>query len=164
MKLKTDNLILTTIENKVINDLVDIYNSNTEFLRLHMDKDKVTKDWLTEELEEMKNLGFNTYIIIEKFSKKIIGIVDVKIADESYISLLMIHGNYKNKGYGKEIYVRIEEYIKSTNSKSIRIDVAIDYDNRVLSFWRKYGFEKVEEIELNWTGKQFLAATMRKYL
>ncbi len=163
MILITDNLIVNVIEFKDIGDIINIYNSNKEFLKEHMDRDKITIEWLKEELEEMKKLEFNTYKLIEKKSGKTIGFLDLRIAEESYLSLLMIHNKYKNKGYGKEIYTKLEEYLKSNIGKSIRIDVVTDYNKNVEQFWIRNGFKKVENIEMNWAGRQLTAAIMKKY-
>ena len=164
MIFETDNLILTTIEEKDIEDVIEIYNSNTEFLQKHMGRNEITIEWLKEELEEMKRVGFNSFIIIEKTARKTIGILDIRIAEESYLSLLMIHNDYKDKGYGKEIYTKLEEYIKTLTSKTIRIDVVTDYNKKVENFWERNGFKKVGNVELNWSDKRLPAVIMRKIL
>lgn len=164
MIFDTDNLIMTTIEEKDIQDIIEIYNSNTKFLQKHMDRNEVTIEWLKEELEEMKRVGFKSFKMAEKITGKIIGILDIKIAEESYLSLLMIHNNFKNKGYGKEIYTKLEEYIKTFTGKTIRIDVVTDYNKKVENFWERNGFKKAGKIELNWNGKQLPAFIMRKTL
>ncbi|MCF6094933.1 GNAT family N-acetyltransferase [Microaerobacter geothermalis] len=162
MIFETDNFMISTVEEKDIEDVLEIYNSNTEFLQKHMDRSEITIEWLKEELEEMKRAGFNSYKMIEKSAGKTFGILDIKIAEESYLSLLMIHNDYKDKGYGKEIYTKIEDYIKTSTSKSIRIDVVTDYNRKVENFWERNGFKKVGYVELNWTGKRLPAVTMRK--
>lgn len=130
-----------------------------------MDRDKITIEWLKEELKEMKRLGFNSYKMMEKKPvRKTIGFLDIKIAEESYLSLLMIHNDYKDKGYGKETYAKLEEYIKTSTSKTIRIDVITDYNKKVENFWERNGFKKVGNIELNWTDKRLPAVIMRKVL
>ncbi|WP_268064106.1 hypothetical protein [Clostridium sp. CF011] len=35
----------------------------------------------------------------------------------------------------------------------MRIDVVTNYDDTVLDFWVKNGFDKFKDVELNWTGK-----------
>jgi len=59
---------------------------------------------MLEELESMKKANFYSCKIIEKSSGKIIGIIDFKIGEETYLSLLMLHNDYKNKGFGKLNY------------------------------------------------------------
>ncbi|MCB2359758.1 GNAT family N-acetyltransferase [Clostridium estertheticum] len=84
------------------------------------------------------------------------------MGEETYLSLLMIHDNYKNKGGGKLIYQALEEYAKEVKSKCMRIDVLINYDNAVLKFWVKNGFDKIKDVELDWTGKILPAVIMEK--
>ena len=87
-----------------------------------------------------------------------------KTAVEAYLSLLMLHNKYKNKGYGNSIYQAFEEHLKSVNCNRIRIDVVTNYDDSVDNFWAKQGFEKYKHIELNWTGKILPAVIMKKNL
>ena len=112
----------------------------------------------------MKEVGFYCCKIVELSSGKIIGIMDFKIAEETYLSLLMIHNDYKSKGFGKLIFQALQEYVKSLISKCIRIDVVANYDNSVLDFWTRNGFIKFKDVELNWTGKTLPATTMKKRL
>jgi len=147
-----------------LNEVIDIYNSNKHFLVAHMDKEKITNQWLIEEIKSMKEIGFNSGKIVEKSTGKIIGVMDFKIDEESYLSLLMIHNDFKGKGFGKQIFQAFEEYVKSLKSKCIRIDVVTNYDSSVLDFWIKHGFIRFKDIELNWTGKKLPAVTMKKHL
>lgn len=152
------------VEDKDLNDIVDVYNSNKYFLLNHMGTDKVTYEWVLEELEAMKKADFYSCKVVEKSSSKIIGVIDFKIGDETYLSLLMLHNDYKNKGFGKLIYQALEGYSQTVKSKCMRIDVVIKYDDTVLNFWVKNGFNKFKDVELNWTGKILPAVIMKKSL
>lgn len=164
MICEAEDFYITLVEDRDIKDILKVYNSNQYFLQNHMGTDNVTYKWISNEVESMKLEGFNTYKVVEKNSHMIIGIIDLKIANETYLSLLMLNSNYKGKGLGKKIYKSLEQYVKSLDSKCIRIDVVINYDNNVLEFWIDNGFEKVENIELNWTGKSLPAVIMKKSL
>ncbi len=164
MMIETERFLLSTIEEIDMEDAIEIYNSNTEFLKKHLHRNEITKEWLKEELEEMKRAGFTTYKIMDKTADQTIGFLDIKIAEESYLSLLMIHNDYKHKGYGKEIYLQLEEYIIKYGGKSIRIDVATGYDKKVESFWERNGFKNIGDVELNWNGNRLPAITMKKIL
>ncbi|WP_027624516.1 GNAT family N-acetyltransferase [Clostridium lundense] len=150
------------VENKDINEIVQVYNSNKNFLRNHIGSNKVTDEWMLEELESMKKLNFYSCKVVQKSSNRIIGIIDFKIGKETYLSLLMIHNDYKNKGCGKLIYQALEEYAKSLQSECIRIDVVTNYDENVLNFWIRNGFYKLKNVELNWSGKNLPAVIMKK--
>lgn len=147
-----------------VEDIVKIYNSHPDFLIKHMDINEVKNEWILEELDTMKNIGFYSCKVIEKGTGKIVGLIDFKTGEVTYLSLLMIHNDYLNKGFGKVIYQAFEEYIKLEKSKCIRIDVVTDYDDRVLNFWTINGFDKIETIELNWSGKVLPAVIMKKSL
>lgn len=152
------------IQNKDLNEVVNVYNSNKHFLINHMGKEEITNEWIIQELESMKELGFYSCKIVDKSSKKIIGIMDFKVGEETYLSLLMIHNDYKSKGLGKLIFQTFEKYANSLKSNCIRIDVVTNYDNFVLDFWIKSGFTKSKNVELNWNGKILPAVTMQKDL
>lgn len=150
------------IKNDDLNDIVQVYNSNKHFLVNHMGKCEITYEWIFQELESMRKINFSSCKVVEKISGKIIGIIDFKIDKETYLSLLMLHNDYKNKGFGKVIYKSLEEYAKSLGSQCIRIDVVTNYDTAVLDFWTRNGFNKLKDVELNWTGKILPAIVMKK--
>ncbi|WMM24731.1 GNAT family N-acetyltransferase [Tissierella sp. MB52-C2] len=152
------------LENKDLKEVLEVYNSNGKFLTNHIDKSTVTNEWITEELEYMKDSGFRSCKVIHIATGKIVGIMDFKVDEEIYLSLLMIHNDFQGKGFGKIIYNGFEEYVKSLKRKCIRIDVVINYDNSILKFWKDNGFVKSKDIELNWAGKALPAVTMKKYL
>ena len=164
MIFQSKDFYIDLVHNKDLKDIVEVYNSNKYFLINHMDTDNVKYEWVLEELESMKRNNFYSCKVVEKSSGKIIGVVDFKIGEETYVSLIMIHNDYKNKGFGKLIYEALEEYVKSFNSKCMRVDVVINYDDTVLNFWVRNGFIIIKDIELNWTGKILPAVIMRKFL
>jgi len=164
MIFETKNFYVDLVNNNDLNEIIEIYNSNEHFLVAHLDKNKITNQWIIEEIESMKEIGFYSGKIVEKSSGKIIGVMDFKVGEESYLSLLMIHNDFKGKGFGKLIFQAFEEYVKSLKSKSIRIDVVTNYDSSVLDFWIKNGFIQLKDIELNWEGKKLPAVTMKKNL
>jgi len=164
MLFQTKDFYVEIIDNKDSNKIVEIYNSNKKFLLSHMNMENVTVQWVIEEIESMKKVGFYSCKIVEILSGKTIGIIDFKIGEETYLSLLMIHKDFKCTGYGKLILHAFEEYAKTLKSKSIRIDVVTNYDSSVFDFWIKNKFIRFEEVELNWAGKILSAVTMKKYL
>ncbi|MCB2312747.1 GNAT family N-acetyltransferase [Clostridium tagluense] len=164
MIFQSKGFYIDLVQNKDLKDIVEVYNSNKYFLINHMDMDIIKYEWIVEELESMKKADFYSCKVVEKSSGKIVGIIDFKIGEETYLSLLLIHNDYKNKGFGRLIYKALEEYITSVKSKCIRIDVVINYDDSVLKFWVKNGFSKIKDIELNWTGKILPAIIMKKFL
>lgn len=164
MIFESKDLYVDLVDKENIYNIIEIYNSNKHFLVAHMDKEEITYEWIFNEIESMNKMGFDSCIIIEKNSRKIIGVMDFMLGEECYLSLLMIHNDFKGKGYGMQIFQAFEEHIKSLESKCIRIDVVSNYNSSVLDFWINNGFVKYKDIELDWTGKKLPAVTMKKNL
>ncbi|GMA64152.1 hypothetical protein GCM10025859_45920 [Alicyclobacillus fastidiosus] len=162
MIFESENLYVCPTEMADVDSVVEVYNSNTLFLENHMNTQQVTFEWVTEELESMGKAGFCSCKAVDKSSRKIVGVIDFKIDQESYVSLLMVHKEYENMGFGKQIYQAFEDYAKSRESKRIRLDVVTGYSDKVLNFWVGNGFEKFEDIKLNWTGVTLFAVTLKK--
>lgn len=156
-----DNYIFSKMELNDINKIVEIYNSNVVFLMAHMGISNISKEFILNEINEMKNVGFTSSIIKDN-KGEIIGVCDFKIEKEAYLSLLMIHSKFKGKGLGKDIYNHLERVLKSNSVKRVRIDVVYDYEENVLGFWEKQGFVSKEKVELEWSGYKSNAIKMHK--
>ena len=137
-----------------------IYNSNRKFLERHLGREFIDEQWVLREYEDMFLRGFVSNKIMDKKSSEIIGFIDFKIAEETYLSLLMLHHDQKNRGIGKEIIIGFKEYAKNLNSISIRIDVIGDYDESVLKFWINNGFKFQSQVKLSWNNKDLVAMKM----
>ncbi|WFD08876.1 GNAT family N-acetyltransferase [Tepidibacter hydrothermalis] len=164
MLFKSNWFRVDVVKNKDLNEIIEVYNSNENFLINHMDKEEITTEWMSRELKTMKEIGFLCCKITDMNSEKIVGVVDFKIDKETYLSLLMIHNDYKNNGLGRLIYNDLEKYTLSLKSNCIRIDVVTDYDDSVIEFWSKNGFVEFGDTILNWTGKDLKAVVMKKNL
>ncbi len=164
MIMEGEHFYIDYVTDKDISELTEVYNSNRDFLLNHMDKDHIEKDWMSEELRSMRDSGFTSYKVVDKETSVIIGGIDILLKEEAYLSLLILHNNYKNKGLGKLIYSLMETHAISLGCKCLRIDVVTNYDHKVIDFWMKCGFLPNENIELNWTGKVLPAVVMRKQL
>jgi len=162
MLLKTKNLSISDVNEEDIRGVLEVYNSNTDFLLSHMNKREVNIEWLMQEQEEMKGIDFKTLIVKE--NNNIIGFIDICLKEECYLSLLMVHNEYRNKGYGKEIYEALEEYLRKINLKSVRIDVVYNYNEAVLRFWINRGFKEIEKAQLQWADTLLDAVVMKKSL
>lgn len=144
-----------------IDKILDIYNSNRSFLENHLGVSAVTKEFILNEMKEMKKSGFQSFVIKDN-ADRIIGICDIKISEESYLSLFMINGKMKRSGLGSDIYNQMEEFLKAEGVKRIRIDVVYDYEDNVVGFWEKNGFMHYEKIQLEWNGYKSKAIRMCK--
>ncbi|QQE78689.1 N-acetyltransferase [Alicyclobacillus sp. SO9] len=164
MLFESEYLYVDDISQTEISAVVQVYNSNRDFLVKHMRTDSVTAQCVFDELESMRKLGFTSCKVTAKDTNRIVGIIDFKVDEESYLSLLMIHTHYANRGLGKQVYEAFEEYASFRGSKQIKLDVVTSYTDKVLSFWTRNGFHKSEDISLNWNGAILPAVTMLKSL
>ena len=157
------NYVFAEIEQNDIDKIRDIYNSNKNFLVAHMGISSISKEFIYNEINEMKSIGFISSAIKDN-KGEIIGVCDFKIQEEAYLSLLMIDSKLKRNGLGKDIYNQLEKMFKSNNVKRIRIDVVYDYEENALEFWKKQGFVPNEKIELEWNGYKSNAIKMHKII
>lgn len=164
MILQTNQFFLDKITKEDYDEILALYNSNIEFLEKHLGLSQVTREWLNTEMDSMKAIDFMSYKIVDNSSGKILGIMDFKNDIEAYLSILILHKNFKGKGIGSLFLDAFFTYLKSIHVRRIRIDVVIEYNPNVLLFWKKHGFEIIEEATLNWNGNILPAVTMIKYL
>ena len=164
MLFESENVYVQEVQPIDVQDIVSLYHSNQEFIRHHLGTDHITSEWVENEWESMKQSGFLSCKAVEKKSGKIIGIIDFKVEEETYLSLLMIHGEAQNQGIGKQIYDAFEENVTAEHSKSIRLDVVTKYSDHVVKFWIRMGFAKERDIELNWSGVTLPAVVMKKVI
>ncbi|SFO18991.1 Acetyltransferase (GNAT) domain-containing protein [Pseudobutyrivibrio sp. JW11] len=153
-----------TIELTNMADAIKIYNSNTNFLIHHIGEDHIDESFLKNELEEMQAHGFTSnYILVDN---EPIGILDYMINGEGYVylSLMMITKEKQKNGLGTAVYNFFEEMIRNSGAQIIRIDVVDDYENNVLPFWKKLGFEAKRRDELTWGNKKSSVSVMEKVL
>ena len=153
-----------TIDTTNIADAIKIYNSNTDFLMHHLGEDHIDESFLRNELEEMLAHGFTSnYVLVDN---EPIGILDYMINAEGYVylSLMMITKEKQKKGLGTIVYKYFENWVRNSGAQIIRIDVVDDYENNVLPFWEKMGFEAKRRDELTWGNKKSLVSVMEKVL
>ncbi|SCZ11171.1 GNAT family N-acetyltransferase [Alkaliphilus peptidifermentans] len=162
MNLRTENFSISELTEEDVKGILEVYNSNQDFLLSHMERREVSVEWLRQEIEEMKKANFKTLIVKENINDTVIGFIDFSPMEECYLSLLMVHSLYRSKGYGKEIYDEFENYTRIINAKRIRIDAVYNYNKEVLQFWENRGFNEIEEIQLKWSDKLLDAIVMKK--
>lgn len=46
-----------------IDKVLEIYNSNSDFLEKHLGASRVSKEFIANEMEEMKKIGFRSFVI-----------------------------------------------------------------------------------------------------
>jgi len=161
---KTQNYNIAEINEEDIKQITKIYNSNPIFLKSHLSVEAVAENWVLEEYKYMQKLGFSSCKIVDIEFNEVVGFMDFKISEETYLPLIIIDGQKKTKGIGSEVLKCFEKYAKAQGSKYIRIDVAANYKESSLGFWEKRGFVAQDEIKLSWGEISFPAIKMIKEL
>lgn len=156
-----NNIRIYDIELNDIDDIVKIYNSNKKFLYAHMGVSSIYPEFIFNEIDKMKQLGFKSQVIKDG-KNYTLGICEYKIDYIVYLSLLMLDSRVKGIGLGKLIYNQLEIMFKSKNVNSVRIDVVYDYKGNALKFWEKQGFTPCGKINLEWNGHKSAAVKMYK--
>lgn len=142
--------------------VLEIYNSNREFLLNHLGAETVEEGFISDEAVTMEKVGFCSCVIVNETTQTVQGVLDYKPDDEVYLSLLMLGEEIQGKGIGKKIYSMFEVQMRKENRTSIRIDVVNDYEGNAVLFWKKLGFVENETITLEWGNKKSKAIVMRK--
>lgn len=65
MLFDVDGFYVDLVEYKDLDEIVDVYNSNKNFLMVHLDAYKVEHEWLINDIKDMKEAGFYSCKIIE---------------------------------------------------------------------------------------------------
>ncbi|MFV0341617.1 MAG: GNAT family N-acetyltransferase [Anaerocolumna sp.] len=164
MIIKTKHFFVDTIAINDYDEIVDLYNTNIEFLEKHQGIKQISREWFEFETTSMKELNYITCKIIDSVSGKILGIFDYLPDTETYLSIIIFHKDCKGRGIGSEFLEEFFIYLKSIESLSLRVDVVTGYNDQVLNFWTKHGFQIYDHIQLNWNDTILPAVSMRKYL
>ncbi|HCW54483.1 MAG TPA: GNAT family N-acetyltransferase [Clostridium sp.] len=149
---------------KDVGIITKIYNSNATFLENHLGVSNISEEFICNEVEEMRSVGFETVLIIDNETQEVVGLSDYKIGECVYLSLLMIDGKLKRQGIGTQIYKFLEKEFKNQHSQRIRIDVVDDYEGNAIAFWKKQGFKHGKRVQLEWGQKKSEAVVMIKEL
>lgn len=144
--------------------IVEIYNSNPQFLLHHLGTERIDEAFVIKEIANMREMYFTSSVIIDIESGSICGVLDYKSREEVYLSLMMLKADMQGQGLGSDIYAYFEEMMLQEGQKCIRIDVINDYDNNLITFWKKYGFLECGNTVLEWGNKKSNAVIMKKDL
>lgn len=144
--------------------LAAIYNSNPEFLRHHLGRERVDEAFLLSELEEMSRVGFVTLLITQGRNGPALAAADVRCGQEAYLSLLILHRDAQGHGLGRQCAALLEEHLRAGGSRRVRIDVVDDHPGNPLPFWQRMGYEGSERVALTWGDKTSSALVLRKEL
>ena len=152
------------VDENDIEAIVQVYNSNYQFVVNHLGREFVDALFVFNEIEEMKRAGFLPCVIIDMQLGAVVGVIDYKPEDVVYLSLLMLDSGQQQNGVGSMVYHYFEENMRELGKSLIRIDVVNDYDENAVGFWEKQGFLPKDTVNLCWGDKQLTAIVMIKNL
>lgn len=153
-------ITLTTVSKDLLEEVLDIYNTNAEYFKISSGK-KPSIETIIEDKNELPpslKMEDKNYKLIKKDGLNI-GIVDYlegyPAEDIVYIGLLMIHGDHHRQGYGRAFIDKFARDMKSKGYKILRLGV-LKQNKKTFKFWTKMGFRSVKEVtstihpERNW--------------
>lgn len=155
---------IRAVQESDYNSIVEIYNSNKQFLRHHLGMDFIDEAFISKEMITMNKVGFCSCVIVNQDNSMIQGVLDYKPEQEIYLSLFMLTNHLQGKGVGSNIYSQFEIQMIQDKRESIRIDVVNDYQGNLVPFWKRHGFLENENVILDWGNKKSQAVVMRKKL
>lgn len=156
--------IIRAVQEKDHKGIIEIYNSNRQFLLHHLGMDFIDEAFVSQEILTMQKAGFCSCVIVDQDSSMVQGVIDYKPGQEVYLSLIMLTAALQGKGVGSMVYSLFETKMTQDNKESIRIDVVNDYQGNLVPFWKRHGFEENETVTLDWGNKKSNAVVMRKRL
>lgn len=133
-----------------LDQLLPVYNSNPFFNHLSLQKSKVDREFLLEELEENKMFDIHYERIISLIdTHEIVGVAHWIIENPNdhkpWLGLLIIHQAMQNKGYGREFIEVLISWLKENGFSSLRLGVLKD-NTPVLPFYHSLNFTIVKEV------------------
>ena len=66
MVFETDDVYVAFTQPTNIDDLVGVYNSHPAFIRQHLNRTAVTRDWMAEEIKATRDAGYWSCKVIGK--------------------------------------------------------------------------------------------------
>ena len=145
-----------------IDQIVDIYNSNSSFLLNHIGKSQIDALFIQNEFTTMRQMGFRSCVILQQENDSVVGVIDYKPGDCVYLSLLMLNSEFQGNGNGRICYQLFEKCMLQSGTQKIRIDVVNDYPGNVVPFWEKQNFMVDSFTKLIWGEKCSDAVVMTK--
>lgn len=144
--------------------IAEIYSSNVEFLRRHLGRTAVDRDFVVREMAEMERVGFLSCVIEDSARGACIGVLDYRPGACAYLSLLMLEAGAQGSGAGRACYACFERELLRQGASSVRIDVVDGYPGNAAPFWEKLKFVRSGRTNLEWNGWKTEAAVMVKQL
>lgn len=145
-----DNIAICPVTEQDVPALLPIYRQCEDFLALG--PDPVASLAMIKTDMELSRRESGVFCGIYR-DKELIGVVDYVpdgfegIADEGFISLLMIAAPYRHQGVGASVVNQVEQLCRKRQVTVIRTAVQIN-NPQALRFWQRLGYQIVSGPEL----------------
>lgn len=129
-----------------LNIVLEILNSNSHYNMLYDGNPTRTMDYARSEF--LNGITESYFIILKNTYIGLIDFLDCNPKDNyPWLGLLMIHGDYHFKGYGKMAYLGFEDKLKE-RFDTIRLGI-LEKNTEAREFWTTLGFNMYANTELD---------------
>jgi RimJ/RimL family protein N-acetyltransferase len=147
MLLETERLIIKSLSQLDADNVLKVYEGSKDFFDLQT-TEELSGDLIRSEIEATEKQGGGFVGIFDRAANELIGVIAFvpknfqSQADYAWINLLLIREADRRRGFGREAYQSIEQYIFSDQSvKRIGCTLLPQYDPS-LKFAEALGFER----------------------
>lgn len=130
-------------------ELLDLYNSNPDYMECAYGKRVVTLDTVQRDDEDNRKFaGSYNLCIRHARTRRLIGIAQFILQNprdgHPWLGLIMLHANSQGKGYAKEFLDTLIAWYQENGYSSLHLAV-LEKNRKVVPFYEKYGFRFYEE-------------------
>ncbi|BAH41910.1 hypothetical protein BBR47_09330 [Brevibacillus brevis NBRC 100599] len=147
--LTGERLIIRELLREDLPDLLATYNSNPKYNQLRNGTSTVSLAELEAEYDATISIPSGHWLAITR-EGTIIGVIHIVLSSvndpKSWISLLLLHADYQQQGFGKEAVTLMESYCIHHGSEHVHHGV-IAHNEPALLFWGKLGYEQYRQVE-----------------
>lgn len=133
-------------------DLLEVYNSNSFFMKLNFGKEQVTIAEVENDHQENEAYACSyAMVMCERGTKKVVGLAHWLLNNPRdgypWLGLIMLHKEKQGFGYAKEFLDVLRGWYVENGYRHLRL--AILQDNaQILPFYEKYGFRIYDTKEI----------------
>lgn len=145
--------VINLSDENQIEEVLSIYKSNKEYFILSGDSNISFKT-----IQDDFNLipdgvsRKNKHYMLVRDGNKSIAVFDYisefPEKEMCYIGFLLVKNDIHRMGYGKKVFNKFEDIIKTQGFKSIRLGV-LDNNEKGMHFWNNMGFHKIKTVKSN---------------
>ena len=149
LHLSGERLILRELKHDDLPFALDVYNSNPGYNLLRNGESSVTLEEVQAEYGSTLSIPTGYWLALCS-RDKLIGIMHLIVSNpadqKSWISMLLLHADYQQQGFGKEAVCLVEQHCIAAGSNNIHHGV-IAHNEQALLFWGRLGYEQYRQVQ-----------------